>query len=159
MSYKTHGLTCHKVYTVWCCLKSRCYNKNEKSYHDYGGRGIEVCKEWIKDFKSFYDWSMSNEWEEGLQIDRIDNDKGYEPSNCRFVSQLFNANNKREIQKNNTSGYRGVSWHKSTMKWQSRINTNGKEKHLGWFDCPKEAGEAYQEERKDKLEYLNGSKL
>lgn len=80
-----HGLKHHPLYRKWCSMRERCANTNSKSYPRYGGRGIRVCKEW-NDFENFYSWSIEHGWEDGLTIDRIDNDKDYSPSNCRYVS-------------------------------------------------------------------------
>lgn len=93
--HTTHGLRHHPLYSVWCGLKVRCGNPNNQAYHNYGGRGITVCDEWKTDVKAFHDWAMANGWQKGLDIDRIDNDGNYEPSNCRFITPLANANNKR----------------------------------------------------------------
>jgi hypothetical protein len=90
-----HGLVKHPLYSVWCDIKKRCNYAKNKQYNDYGGRGISVYNEWNNDFKSFYDWSINNGYKKGLQIDRINNNGNYEPLNCRYVSQLENANNKR----------------------------------------------------------------
>lgn len=76
-------------------MKSRCYNPNNNDYKNYGGRGIQVCDEWRYSLQYFHDWCMSNGWQKGLQIDRIDVNGDYEPSNCRFVTNKVNANNKR----------------------------------------------------------------
>lgn len=92
---KKHGKRDTKLYLVWKGIKNRCYNSNTKRYRDYGGRGIAVCSEWKDDFQAFYDWSMSNGYKEGLSIDRIDNDKGYSPDNCRFVNYKIQGRNKR----------------------------------------------------------------
>ena len=91
---KTHGLSDHLLYGVWNAMKDRCVNKKSKYYKHYGGRGISVCKEWVKDFKKFYDWAIGT-WRKGLDIDRINNDGNYEPSNCRFVSRCTNSRNRR----------------------------------------------------------------
>ncbi|NOR27639.1 MAG: AP2 domain-containing protein [Lutibacter sp.] len=95
------------LYSVWTSMKQRCYNKKDKSYHNYGGRGISICTEWMNDFKLFYDWSLINGYKKGLQIDREDNDGDYTPNNCRFVTVQINVLNKRKY-KNNTSGYIGI---------------------------------------------------
>lgn len=58
-------------------------------------RGIRVCDEWDNSFTSFNDWAISNGYRKGLEIDRIDNDQGYSPSNCRWTTRVVNANNKR----------------------------------------------------------------
>jgi hypothetical protein len=82
-------------------MKTRCFNKNQKHYKYYGGRGIKVCDEWL-DFIPFRDWALKNGYWEGLnfQIDRIDNDGNYTPENCRFVfrrEQSRNRSNTRFI--------------------------------------------------------------
>lgn len=90
-----HNLTGCKLHGVWFGIKSRCYNKNNQAYKNYGGRGIAVCNEWKDDFQAFYDWSMMNGYKEGLQIDRINNNGNYEPNNCRWVTNKVNCNNRR----------------------------------------------------------------
>lgn len=72
-------------------MKRRCYNKNEESYRWYGAKGIKICDEWIKNPKSFEDWSMRNGYTDSMTIDRIDEDKWYSPDNCRWVSFVDNA--------------------------------------------------------------------
>lgn len=61
----------------------------------YGGRGIVVCDDWKNNFKAFYDWAMANGYNDGLSIDRIDNDKGYSSDNCRWVTMEIQSNNRR----------------------------------------------------------------
>ncbi|MDQ7818705.1 MAG: hypothetical protein RDU14_16890 [Melioribacteraceae bacterium] len=90
-----HGLRKHPLYTVWDNMKRRCSKPKASGYKDYGGRGIKVCNEWANDFKVFYDWAIANGWQKGLQIDRIDNDGHYEPSNCRFLTKKKNSQNQR----------------------------------------------------------------
>lgn len=77
-------------------LQQRCTNANHHAYHRYGGRGITVCEEWNKlsKFENFYNWAIENGWAPGLHLDRIDNNKGYSPDNCRWISPKENNNNK-----------------------------------------------------------------
>lgn len=76
-------------------MKQRCYNKNNHKYPQYGGRGIKICDEWLNDVTKFYEWSIKNGYKEDLSIDRIDNDKGYSPENCRWESKLTQSRNRR----------------------------------------------------------------
>lgn len=81
---KTHGLSKTVIYSRWNGIKERCYNPNNDRYHRYGGRGIVMCNQWKDDFLSFYNWCVENNFNENLQIDRIDNDGNYEPENCKL---------------------------------------------------------------------------
>lgn len=92
---RTHGQTNTKLYQVWRNMKYRCTNTEAPNYEDYGGRGIKICEEWLKSFDSFYQWSRDNGYEEGLSIDRIDNDGDYNSKNCRWVTQKEQNVNKR----------------------------------------------------------------
>lgn len=139
---KQHNLSNHPLHNVWSGMKKRCYQKNETFYYRYGGRGITVCDEWKNDFKTFYDWAISNDWEQGLQIDRINNDGNYEPDNCRIVTSQQNSWN-RSSQSNTSSKYKGVSWRKKEKKWLSEITHNNVKYRLGLFDNEIEAAIAY----------------
>lgn len=90
-----HGLRDTKLYGVWESMKQRCHNPNSTIYEWYGGRGIEVCREWRDSFQAFHEWAMANGYEENLEIDRIENNGNYEPANCRFITHQANCNNRR----------------------------------------------------------------
>lgn len=92
---KTHGDSTSKLYGVWCSMKNRCNNPNNKEYSYYGGRGIRVDKAWNDSYEIFRDWAYTNGYTEHLSLDRIDNNKNYEPDNCRWVGSVAQANNRR----------------------------------------------------------------
>lgn len=88
-----HGMSRSKLYHIWVAMKQRCENPNDRNFLRYGGRGICVCKEWGA-FGPFMKWALSNGYVEGkTDIDRKDNDKGYSPENCRFISHKENLMN------------------------------------------------------------------
>lgn len=98
IAYSTkHGKRYERVYGIFCEMKKRCYNNHCANYKNYGGRGIKICDEWLNDFNSFYDWSMSHGYSDKLTIDRIDNDGNYEPSNCQWITKSENST-KRNIE-------------------------------------------------------------
>lgn len=139
----THGLSRHRLYRVWSVMLDRCQNKNNKGYENYGGRGIKVCDRWKTDFVSFYNWAIDNGYKEGLSIDRINNDLGYSPDNCRWATKKVQSRNTRRIMITNKSGHRGVCWNKRYNKWVARISVNKKRIHLGYFEDKIEAAKAY----------------
>jgi hypothetical protein len=137
---KNHGYSDHLLYGVWRNMKQRCYNKNCKSYKNYGGKNITVCNEWGNSFEVFIKWALPL-WKKGLQIDRKNNNGNYEPSNCHFVTSKENNDNKELLMSTSTSGFRGVS--SVNKKWRANIRIENKQKHLGYFDTPQEAALAY----------------
>lgn len=91
----THGKRNTRIYTIWHSMKQRCLNLNNINYRHYGGRGIEICNEWRDSFELFYDWAVKNGYSKNLTIDRIEVDRNYEPSNCRFISMKDQNRNKK----------------------------------------------------------------
>lgn len=85
----------NRLYIVWADMKTRCYNCNDRNYQWYGGRGIKICDEWKDNFITFKEWAENNGYSDNLTIDRIDYNGNYEPSNCRFVDEKTQQNNKR----------------------------------------------------------------
>lgn len=90
-----HKKSNNPMYNMWRGMKERCNNPNFKQYKDYGGRGISVYPYWQNDFSHFIYWCVKHGYKKGLELDRIDNDKNYEPSNCRFNTHKGNNRNKR----------------------------------------------------------------
>lgn len=87
-----------KLYRVWCGMKERCYNLKNKSYKNYGKRGIIVCNEWLNNYSNFKKWALLSGYKEGLSIDRINVNGNYEPNNCRWVTtEQQNRNYRKNI--------------------------------------------------------------
>ena len=105
----THGMTHSTEYHRWAGMIQRCSSEKDKQWKNYGGRGIKVCDRWRK-FENFY--ADMGSCPEGFQLDRIDNDRGYEPSNCRWVDLSTQARNRRN---NHVLTLHGIS--KTVAEW------------------------------------------
>lgn len=143
MNKKEIRLNNPKLYYVWGTIIQRCTNKNNQEYVNYGYRNINICDDWKNNFISFYEWAISNGYKNGLSIDRINNNKGYSPENCRWATGQIQHRNTRKIRKNNTSGFRGSSYDKAKNKWKAQIKIDNKKKHIGYFKTAIEAAKAY----------------
>lgn len=99
-------------------MRERCSNEHLSYYKNYGGRGIRVCEEW-EDYSHFKEWALANGYQDELSIDRIDNDKGYCPQNCRWVTNKKQANNRRSNKK---ITYNGET--KTIAEWADFLGMN-----------------------------------
>ena len=102
---KKHGKFGTRIYSVWRNMINRCYNEKNDSYINYGARGIKVCERWKSSFINFYE-DMGDKPSAKHQLDRIDNDGDYDPSNCRWVTPSENCLNRRN--KENKTGFKNI---------------------------------------------------
>ena len=137
-----HGLRGDRIYGIYHDIKKRCSSINRKDSHCYNLKGIKMCEEWNKSFVSFYEWSINNGYKDSLSIDRINSNGDYSPSNCRWSNKAIQAQNVSK-RKDNTSGYKGVSFEKQSNKWVANISVNGIQKKIGRYSTPIEAANAY----------------
>lgn len=87
------------IRTIYFAIKNRCYNRNNPEYQYYGGKGVVMCQQWLDNPETFYHWAIANGFKPGLTIDRIDNDKGYLPQNCRFATRTEQNRNTSRCNK------------------------------------------------------------
>jgi hypothetical protein len=115
---RTHGMSGkngHPLYRIWKAMIQRCYNKNVPEFRNYGGRGISVCERWRHSFPNFLQ-DMGDKPSKNHSIDRIDNESGYFPENCKWSTRLEQANNKRN---NILHSYKGQS--KTLTQWSRHL--------------------------------------
>jgi len=115
----THGESNTRLYKEWRGMKVRCNNPTDQHWPDYGGRGIRLCDEWNESYEAFAEWAKANGYDDSLTIDRIDVNGNYEPSNCRWVTQKEQSNNKRT---NVYLTYKGET--KTAAQWAEEIGMN-----------------------------------
>ena len=139
-----HGMSHERIYKCWADMKSRCLNPNHKWYQFYGGRGITICDEWIE-FPAFYELSKNNGYSDDLTIDRIDNDKGYCPGNCKWSTQHEQSMNKRHKQ--SRTGYVGVRKRKDCGEnyFVAEVWRYRKFYYVGHYSTAEEASKAREE--------------
>lgn len=152
--HDTHHLSQTRLYKIYASMKSRCYDTKIPYYDNYGGRGITVCEEWRKDFLEFYKWANENGYQDGLTIDRIDNNKGYAPDNCRWATKKEQARNRRNCV---LITYNGKT--QTLVEWCEELNLKYKRVHdrmyaKGWSFERAISTPVYEE--KKNLKYRKG---
>lgn len=98
---KTHGMTGTRLFNIWVDMRQRCSNPNYPQFYLWGGKGVKVCQEWENDFQAFYNWAISNGYDDTLSIERKDGCGDYEPSNCKWATP--------KEQSRNTTGNRKIT--------------------------------------------------
>lgn len=134
---KKHGLHGTKIYTSWRGMKERCTNPKHKNYKTYSKLGIQ--ESWLE-FLNFYE-DMKDSYEEGLEIERINNELGYSKENCKWATRKEQTLNKEKM-KGTSSIYRGVSWNKLNSNWRAYVSCDGVHTNLGSFKDELEAAKA-----------------
>ena len=97
---RTGGHT--RLFNIWLHMKYRCSKENNSDYRWYGARGISVCNDWERDYSVFKQWALENGYQEHLTIERSDNDKGYNPDNCEWITQSENSRRRNLVSSNLT---------------------------------------------------------
>lgn len=116
---RTHGKAGTPVYKEWSQMKRRCSNPEDKSYTNYGGRGIIVCDRWRDSFEAFYEdvSKLPHFGEKGYSLNRVDNDGNYEPNNVEWATNKKQANNRRS---NHLIAYNGKT--QTIAQWADEYN-------------------------------------
>lgn len=145
----THGSSATPEYSVYSSMIARCASDHK----NYGGRGIKVCDRWLEpDGKGFLNFLEDmGDRPDNQEIDRIDVDGNYEPSNCRWSDLSTQSFNKRQ-RSDNTSGKTGVIWNTQRDKWQAMIQKHRKKIHLGFHDTFEDAVRAREDA---EMKYYN----
>lgn len=133
-------MTGTKLYARWKTIKRRCSKPNATGFENYGGRGITLCAKWSESFLAFYK-DVGKPPTDRHTLERLDNNKGYEPGNVVWATYGQQSRNKRQLRPNK-NGYRGVFKVRNTF--YSLIVHNGDRRYLGSFPTAKAASIAYE---------------
>lgn len=130
-----HGEKQTRLYKLWTCIRARCMNSKSPEKHIYYDRGITMCEEW-NSFEVFRDWALANGYDPTAKrgvttIDRIDNDKGYSPDNCRFVSLTENQRNRRDTRRYVFQG-ESLTTGEISERTGTSVNLIGERLRRGW---------------------------
>lgn len=112
----THGMTDSRIYRLWCKMKERCSNPNCEAYAQNGALGIDVCDEWKESFESFYEWAILNDYDDSLQLFRINKEYNYSPDNCYWTTA------REKAQRRDATGlyeFKGIT--KSLYEWSQEL--------------------------------------
>lgn len=139
----SHGESKTRLYNIWCHMKTRCLCSTSAAYRYYGGRGINVCQEWIESYESFRNWAVESGYRDDLEIDRRDTNGNYEPGNCRWATRVEQMRNTRKKANAVTSKYKGVSWSKKSKKWIVQVCSPGRPLCRGRFVSELDAANEY----------------
>lgn len=131
----------HPLYSTYYGMLMRCYCEDEPQYNDYGGRGISVCDEWLYSFRAFAE-HIGFKPTPKHTLDRIDNNKNYEPGNVRWATRSEQCFNRRTF-KSSSTGLKGVV-PRGNGRYMSKFCYEGAEFNLGTYSSPEEAHERYQ---------------
>jgi hypothetical protein len=154
-----HGLYKHPLYIIWIAIKERVFNERDRSYVNYGERGIIMFPPWIYDFPLFLDYvsALPDFGEKNYTLDRINNDGNYEPGNLRWTTRHIQSTNKRPKKPSNSGHTAVYKVSPRGNKWYVSINVNNKKYRMKGFKTIEEAVIARDKfiEENGLLEYKN----
>jgi len=139
----THGDTGSRLNNVYKNMLQRVLNTNLPQAKDYIERGITICNSWLDSYETFREWALSNGYSDELMLDRENNDKGYSPTNCRWVTRTIQNRNKRILMATNNTGFRGVTKTTQNKSFTASISVDSCKIYIGCFPTKEEAAKAY----------------